>query len=128
MTIMLKVTVTRAGPNGIREERQIEFHGIAVTCGRVPFSFQCTPPGVVSDETARRIADDLSCGFGVGEIGGIEWQMTGAVLASSRAFTGVEIVHVNRVLTRRSASAKRFPCRRRSARHDSVPWRVGGSC
>jgi hypothetical protein len=114
---MLKVTVTRTGPNGRREEDQIEFHGIAVTCGRVPFSFQCTPPGVVSDETARCIADQLSYGFGVGKIGEIEWQMTGAV----------EIVHVSRVLTRPSASAKLFRCRRRSARPGSLPWRVGGS-
>jgi hypothetical protein len=36
---------------------------------RPPLSFQCKPPGFVSEETAQRIADDLSRGFSKGKVG-----------------------------------------------------------
>jgi hypothetical protein len=85
-TAVIMVTVIRTHLGVRREAGQIEFRGIPLTCGdgstripvtaerkQVPFSFQCNPPGFVSDQTARQIAAEISCGFGNGKIGDDEW-------------------------------------------------------
>jgi hypothetical protein len=72
---------------GVRlEAGKIEFHGILIVSAdgstripvedestRIRFSFQCNPLGLVSDESAHQIADDLSRGFALGKIGEYEW-------------------------------------------------------
>jgi hypothetical protein len=86
-TAVIGVTVIRKDSGLKREVGKIKFHGILIVSAdgstripvddennRTPFSFQCNPPGLISDEAAQRIADELSRGFGMGKVGEDEWR------------------------------------------------------
>jgi hypothetical protein len=82
----VKVTVTRRELGSRRAVGDIEFRGIMTSNAdgsahvpvdaegkQIPFSFECKPPGLVLDASARRIADDLSWGIGKGNLSKDEW-------------------------------------------------------
>jgi hypothetical protein len=83
---VIRVTVIRKDLGKKRKVGEIEFRGIMVASADGPahipvdgesnqvHSYQCNPPGLVSDESAQRIAGDLSRGFDMGKIGEDEWR------------------------------------------------------
>jgi hypothetical protein len=86
-TALISVTVIRKNLGVRLEAGKIKFAGILIVSAdgstripvdaeneRIPFSFQCNPPDLVSDESAQRIADELSRGFGMGKVGEVEWR------------------------------------------------------
>jgi hypothetical protein len=85
---VISVKVIRKDFVARRTAGTIEFRGIMVgsadgvpvndEINRIPYSFQCNPRGLVSDESAQCIADELSRGFDKGKIGEIEWRTDNA--------------------------------------------------
>jgi hypothetical protein len=86
---MFRVTLSKAVSNGVWSEvGSIEFQGVAVENvdgsvsspldkqrRRVPFSYRCAPPHVLSEDNIRHIAESLSRRAARGSIDGYEWRV-----------------------------------------------------